>query len=497
MSVSRRAVAAVAGACVLCLGLPAFQGRAFAQPSAPGPAPSASVAAQAAPTQPAPTQPAPSQPSPPAPGSTPAQPGPQVAALTLEGAVRQALAHNPQVAAAEQSVVAARANIVTARAGLSPSISLSGTGVYGTTGSSTLSSTGNSQGLFAPSTTLTTTGAVSVTGTLPIFDSGKTASAVAQAEAAVALAEATLRQTQQDIALTAATSFFAVLKAERLTTVRAAQLAQAQQQLAQAEAQFRAGTAAQADVIQAQAQVAQAQVDLLAARNQFDTSKVALRGVLAIDVQAQLDLREPAAPPSAVSLTADAAVQEALRSRAEIAAASATVRSTQGALDLAVINAGPQATVGLNTSYVPYSTNTLATNSTSYGVTATVSLPIFDSGKGQAGITAAKANLNASQAKLEQAKLTIRQDAYQAYLAAVQGAATVEATAAAQRAASEALRVAEGRYQAGVATIVEVTTSRATAAQAEVNAVNARYDYQAALSTLLHALGRPVVGGTL
>jgi outer membrane protein len=493
MSVRRRAVAAIAGACVLCLCFSAVQGSAFAQPSASGSAPSGSTVAQAAPSQPAPSQSA----LPQGPGSTAAQVGPQVAALTLEAAGRQALAHNPQVAAAEQTVVAARASVVTARAGLAPSIALSGTGIYGTTGSSSTSTSSAAQGLIAPAGTPNTTGALSITGTLPIFDSGKTAAAVAQADAAVALAEATLRQTQQDISLTTATDFFAVLKAQRLTTVRAAQLAQAQAQLAQAEAQFRAGTAAQADVIQAQAQVAQAQVDLLAARNQVDTSKVALRGVLAVDVQAPLELQEPEAPPSAVSLTADAAVQEALRSRAEIAAAVASVQSNQGALDLAVITAGLQVSVGVNTSYVPYSTNSLASNSTSYGVTATVSLPIFDSGKGQAGITAARANLNASQAKLEQARLTVRQDAYQAYLAAVQGAATVEATAAAQRAASEALRVAEGRYQAGVATIVEVTTSRATAAQAEVNAVNARYDYQAALSTLLHALGRPVVGGTL
>jgi outer membrane protein TolC len=329
------------------------------------------------------------------------------------------------------------------------------------------------------------------------LDGGKTFAAVAQAEAAVALAEATLRQTRQDIALAASNDFFGVLKAERLTSVRDAQLAQAQAQLAQAEAQFRAGTAAQADVIQARAQVAQAQVDLLAARNQVDTSRVALRGVLALDVQAPLELQEAPAPPSAVAFTADAAIQEALRSRPEIAAAVASVQSSQGALDLAVVNAGVQVSVGVNTSYVPYSTNASATNATSYAVTATVSLPLFDSGKGEAGITAARANLGAAQAKLEQARLTVRQDAYQAYLAAVQGAANVDATAAAQRAASEALRVAEGRYQAGVATIVEVTTSRATAAQAEVNAVNARYDYEAALATLRHALGRPIGGGTL
>jgi outer membrane protein len=459
---ARRGRPSVAGVCVLGLSLLIAQGAALAQ--SPGPIP------------------------------TPVPP-PPATPLTLEAAVLQALGRNPQVTAAQQSLVAAQAGVVTARAGLAPTVSLTGTGSYGTSGISSSSAT--VPGLVGPAATPNATGAVSVTGTLPIYDSGRTHAAVEQAEAAVASAEAALKQTQQDIALSAATDFFSVLKAERTTTVREAQLAQAQQQLAQAEAQFRAGSAAQADVVQAQAQVAQAQVDLLNARNQIETTKAALRSVLGLDAQGPVEVQEPAPPAGPPALTAEAAVQEALRNRPEVAQAAAAVQSNQGALDLAYVNAGLQVSVGLGTSYVPYSSNALASNSTSYGVTATVSLPLFDSGKSAAGINAAKANLGAAQAKLEQARLAVRQDAYQAYLAAIQGAANVAATDAAQRAAAEALRVAEGRYQAGVATIVEVTTSRATAAQADVNAVNARYDYQSALATLRHAVGRSIVGGSL
>jgi len=421
----------------------------------------------------------------------PAQPAPSAPSLTLDAAVQQALAQNPQVTAAQQTVVAARAGIVTARAGLLPSISLGGTGSFGNTGGSS----SVSQGTVGPASSLTTTGSVSISGTLPLYDSGKTPAEVAQAEGAAALAEATLKQVQQDIALQAATDFFAVLKAERTTMVREAQLAQAQQQLAQTEAQFRAGTAAQADVIQAQAQVAQAQVDLLAAQNQIATTKAALRSVLGLNAQGQVEVQEPGAPsPAAPTLAADAAVQEALQNRPEIQESVAEIKSAQGAFALANINAGVQLTVGVSAGYVPFSTNTFANNTSSYGVTATLALPLFDSGKSAAGVSAAKANLNAAQAKLSQTQLAIRQDAYQAYLAVAQGAANVTATQAAQQAANEALRVAEGRYAAGVATIVEVTTSRATAAQADVNAVNALYDYQTALATLRHAVGRPIVG---
>jgi outer membrane protein TolC len=476
--------AAVPLALIVALGWPPA---AFA--AAPPARGAAAAQGPVPPEAPAPAQaPAPQAPAPGAPPAAPAAPAPAGPVLTLTQAVQQALAQNPQVAAAQQAVVAAQANITTARSGLLPSISLTGTGGFGTNGSLS----GVSQGVVGPASAPAGTGALSISGNLPLYDSGKTPAEVAAAQAALALAQATLRQTQQDIGLAAATDFFNVLSAERTATVRAALLTQAEQQLAQTEAKFRAGTAAQADVIQAQAQVAQAQVDLLTAQNQIATTKAALRSVLGLSAPGPVEVQEPSAPPLAPTVTADAAVAEALQNRPEIAEGTADVQASQANLTLAQIEAGLQLTLGVGAAYTPFSTNQFASNTGSYGITGTLSLPLFDAGRGAAAVTAAKANLSAAQARLSQTQLAVRQDAYQAYLNVVQGAATVTATAAAQKAADEALRVARGRYAAGVATIVEVTTSQATAAQADVNAVNALFAYETALATLQHALGRPI-----
>jgi outer membrane protein len=136
------------------------------------------------------------------------------------------------------------------------------------------------------------------------------------------------------------------------------------------------------------------------------------------------------------------------------------------------------------------------TNTTGWTLGATISFPLFDGGRVEAAIKEAEANLRAAQAKAEGVRISVRQDAYQAILAAIQTRANLEATQSAQAAADAALQAAEGRYRAGVGTILEVTTARAQAAQAEVNAITARYDQQAALATLRHALGRPIVGGS-
>ncbi len=413
--------------------------------------------------------------------------------LTFEQAVATAVGKNPQVTAAQEAVTAAEQRLLQASGGHMPTVSVTGTTGYGTASVGGSSSTVQ----VPPTSEPRSTGSVSVTGTLVLYDNGRTQIAIDQARANLTAAQATLQQTGQDVALAASTAFFSVLKAQQLATVRAAQLEKAQGQLQQSQAQVRAGTAAEADVIQAQAQVAQAQVDLLAARSQIETTKGTLRSVLAIDLFAPIDVQDPATQPPAIALTADAAVREAEANRPEIAKAAADVQASTALLALAYASTGFQISFGLNGGYVVTSTTPGLSNTTSWALTATVSFPLFDGGKGEAQIKEAQANLRAAQAKAEAVHLSIRQDAYQAMLTAVQARANVDATAVAQTAAAAALQVAEGRYRAGVGTILEVTTARALAAQAEVNAITARYDQLAALATLRHALGRPLVGGQL
>ncbi|HLJ61145.1 MAG TPA: TolC family protein [bacterium] len=417
-------------------------------------------------------------------------------ALTLDQAIQQALAQNPQVTAAQQALAAAQQGITIARTGLEPTVSLNGSGNYGTTSGTTVTSTGVAQVL--PS--VQGTGSVSFVGSVPLFDGGRTSAEVGSATAGVAIAEAALRLTQQSIALQTATAFFNVLSAEKLTDVRQAQLKQNQDQLAQTQAQVKAGVAAQSDVIQVQSQVAQAQVNLLSAQAQIATSKAALQALLAADVAGAVEVQAPAAPPAAVAGSGATAVQQALANRPEVAQAQAQVQSAQSGLDLARVNAGPQMSLSINTTYTPASTNSNLTNNVGYGLGGTVSLPLYDSGKGRAEVQQAQATLQSAQASLSAAQLSVRQDAYQAYLNAVQAAANLTATATAAAAADAALQVAQGQYRAGVGTILNVTTAEANAAQADVNAVSAVYSYQTALATLLHAEGLPIqssaLGGT-
>ena len=425
-------------------------------------------------------------PAPPAVPATPAVSSPaNVQTFTLAQAVQTTITHNPQIVAAQQTLEAAQQSVLLAKAGYAPTVSLNGTGAFGTTNAS-------NTGVLA---TPTATGTTTVAGNVTIFDNGRNAALVASAQAAAASAQAALRQTEQDLALQAATQFFTILGNEGVAQAQQQSLAQAQAQLDLVQAQVRAGVAPQADVIQAQAQVAQAQVAVLNANAQILTAKASLASTMGTDTTAAIEVSSPTPSAPRVTVTADQVIAAALQNRPEIAKANAAVQSAQAGLATAHVSAGPQVSVGVGAGYTPYSTDPALNNTSSYGINGTISLPLFDAGRGRDQIAAAQASLKSAQASLQSQILAIRQEAYQSYLTAVQAAANVTATQAAKAAADQALSVAEGQYRAGVGTVIAVIQAQTTATQADVNAASAQFSFESALVTLQHAEGAPIVAG--
>jgi len=398
--------------------------------------------------------------------------------LTLEAAMTSAVDRHPSVVAASRAVQAAEARLVQARAGTSPQINVTGRAAVGTLGS-----TGTPTGGETASSHNVALGA-----TLPLYDGGISAQQVAQAQAGLDAARASLLVARQDAALTAAQSYFQVLRAQRTVEVREAAVQTAQAQVRQAEAFFRAGTAAQADVIRARAAAASAEAELVTARGQVETTIASLRSAMALPVGQPVTVADPAVP-AVLAIAAVDASTEAVRQRPEVQRAEADVRSAEAAVRLARIRAGTQVNVSANGSVQV----TPDPGQTGWSVAATVSHPLFDGGRSKAAVQEATANLEAAGARREAAVLQIQTQAYQAAVGVASASARVEATRVSAEASQEALRVTEGRYQAGVGTLVEVLDAQSSAAQARVAAVQALYDLHLAVVSLQHALGRPLV----
>ena len=89
-------------------------------------------------------------------------------------------------------------------------------------------------------------------------------------------------------------------------------------------------------------------------------------------------------------------------------------------------------------------------------------------------------------------ELQLTADVTQSYLNLVTAARTVELQEVNAQKAREELAFAEERYRVGAATFLDVTTSRGTFEQAQVDRLDAIYNYHRAFAALESAVGRPL-----
>ena len=126
------------------------------------------------------------------------------------------------------------------------------------------------------------------------------------------------------------------------------------------------------------------------------------------------------------------------------------------------------------------------------GISASLSLPIFNGYQREAQIEQAKIARDNAAYDLRSRNLQLTTDVTQAYLNLVTAAKTVDLQAQNAQKAAEELAFAEESYKVGAKTFLDVTTARGTFEQAQINRVDAVYNYHKAFAALESAVGRPL-----
>jgi outer membrane protein len=141
--------------------------------------------------------------------------------------------------------------------------------------------------------------------------------------------------------------------------------------------------------------------------------------------------------------------------------------------------------------YIPY----LNTPSTTpippeyEGVAANVSIPIFNGRLFSARREAAYQRALEADQRLRDRQQQIGRDVHVAWAGANDAYRRIDVTAEFMRQASLALQLAQGRYDLSLASIVELTQAQLNVTQAEIENLNAKYDYQTQYSALQYAIG--------
>jgi outer membrane protein len=403
------------------------------------------------------------------------------AADTLEWALVQAYQNNPSLNAQRASLRATDENVPQALSGYRPKLSATVAGGYNYTNAvQTLPGTGNIP--FAQTFYSRTVGA---TGTYTLYNGFQTANRTRQAESQVDAARETLRVTEQQVLLDAATSYMNLLRDEAVLELQRRNVEVLTEQLKQTRDRFNVGEVTRTDVAQAESRLAAGRSQLLNAQSQYVTSRANYRRVIGVEP----GKLAPGTPVDRLSpgVLAKAIAQGIAQSPSVLAAAYGVdvavlaVKISEGALY-------PNLT--LTGSLLQGQNPAFETNKeTSISAIAQLTIPIYQGGSEYSSIRQSKETLGQQRLSLDINRDQARATVVQSWGQLDAAKAEIESTTAQVNAAEIALNGVREEARVGQRTTLDVLNAQQELVNARVALVTAQHDRVVASYTLLAAVG--------
>lgn len=395
--------------------------------------------------------------------------------LTLDEAVAAAVKNHPQIIEVEEGLRVAEARSGQAFAGYYPQISFAADW-----------SRGESFVAAQESIRLLTATAAGLYLKQTIYDFGRTSGAAAAARSNRDAAGKAQEVTRQDLTLRVKSAFYLLLAAEKqvvavteIVTARAAVFHQAQEFFSQ-------GIRSKVDVARAEAAMFAARTSLIRAENNRELARMELANAMGMT---SLDDRNPVEPPQTYMSLPEKSLahQEAVHNRAELQQFAALKSAAAGNLSSARSSYLPILTGVANAGYAG---RDVPPDGTVWGVGLNLTVPLFSGFSSVEQVREATAAINSIEARHNNLRLQISREVESAWLSGSEAAARIASTGKEMAAASEGKSLAEGRYQEGVGSIIEVTDAQSQALDAQTANIQARYDYYTALARLDRAVGK-------
>jgi outer membrane protein len=435
-------------------------------------------------TPPTTTPPTTMPPATPAPRPAPAQPAPPADSpqakvfgrvLSVDDAVAIALESQPSIQARLGDYAAAAFRVDQALAPLLPQITGTWTAARAQSAGATL--TGPRE------TTWTTTSVARVSLSQLLFDFGKN---YASTEVARRLAEVALEDTElqrQLVTQTVKEAFTNINFAQRLIRVNEQALQRAELNLRSARGFFEVGTRPKSDVTRAEVDVANARVDVIRARNAERLARVALATAMGLPAVTPLQIEDNLIYQP-ISMDPVRLLEEALRQRPESRQAKLQADAADSRVRRAFRDFFPDITGG------GFYGGARTDLSEVWELNLNLSWAIYDGGNRIARYREARANFEAAQARVKSTELDISREVEQAQSNVIESQERIQAAQVAVASAQENFRLAQGRFDAGVGTILELTDAQLALTQAQNTEAQALADYRIALARLDRATGR-------
>lgn len=327
----------------------------------------------------------------------------------------------------------------------------------------------------------------SVAMTQTLYNGGRTGNTVRQAESTILQSRETLRLSEQQTLLNAATAYMNVLRDTAILELQNNNVQVLKEQLNQTQNRFQVGEVTRTDVAQSEASLAQGQASAVTARFNLQNSMASYRQYIG-DQPRNLEPARPVEPLLPRSL--DAAIvlgqknhpqiQAALHA-VDVAALAVTVQ--EGAL-LPTLTATGTATVNREPSGFPNYQSKVFT------AVASLSVPLYEGGATYAAIRQAKEQLGQARLNADLQRESIRSLTTSAWGSFETSKLTILSYQAQVRANEIALNGVREEAKVGQRTTLDVLNAQQTLLSARVNLVTAQRDQVVFSYNLLSATGQ-------
>jgi outer membrane protein len=420
------------------------------------------------------------QATPPAPGSL----SPTGKLLTIEDAVRIGLDNHPRIKSASERIGSQQAILGQQTAAYYPTISLSNQ--YRTSQSSTNGGNDHAADAFSSQASFN----------LTLYNFGKREGNVQAARETLDATKQDYGTTTQDTVLSIKQSYYVYLASQALVKVRQDTVRNRELLVRQARGFYEVGTRARIDVARAEANLYTARADLIQAENGVKIAWVTLRNAMGSPRLPEQPVAEDS-PEVELSMNLAGARNAAFEARTELKSFDAQRRASDQLI--AVARRGHLPDIIFDSSYgrrhVSDQTglNTFPLQPT-WSVQLSFNIPIFDGFRTTNRVEETLHNYYNVKAQEEDRRQSIALEVEQSYLRVVETQERILATDSAAKAAKENLDLAQGRYQVGVGSIIEVTDAETLYTDAQTTYIRTVYDYKIADAQLARAMGDNRVG---
>lgn len=294
------------------------------------------------------------------------------------------------------------------------------------------------------------------------------------------------RSAREFVVLVAANLYLEGLAADARATTARAQLDTAQALQGQAEDLRRGGIVAGIDVVRAEVRVSTERQRATAARAEFEKIKLQLARVMGLPVGQTIALSDQIPPVPVPEITVEQALERAYRERPDYLAAQARLQAAEATRRAALAEHLPS--LSLNADYGAIGL-TAASSLSTFAVTGTLNIPIFDGGKTRAHIQQTTADRDNRRAEFEDMRAQVDYDVRAAFLDLQATSEELEAATRGRELSALQLTQARDRFTAGIANNIEVIQAQEAVALANEQYIDAVFGYNLSKAVLGRALG--------